>query len=136
MELLNQLGQTEFQLKHYQSIVNQVCAAFWTTDATLHVTGAFGSVAAEQRSRHGEFVGRHIGEIFEAAWGEDSPDFLPLVMQQKAADGQSVGFLWAIDGARFAVFIDPLREAGGKVVGTVGLAIDVTDRELSFRVDG
>lgn len=130
MELLNQLGQAEHQLRQYRAFLNDVCAACWTTDASLHLTSSFGAAAADQRRQHGAFEGRHISEFFEQAWGQDRPDFLPLVMQQKAADGHSVGFFWALEGARYMVFIDPVRDAAGKVVGTVGLAIDLTEREL------
>jgi transcriptional regulator with XRE-family HTH domain len=130
MELLNQLGQVEHQLNQYRVFVREVCAACWTTDATLHITGAFGPHAAEQRQRHGEVLGKHVGEFFESAWGEISADFLPLAMHQKAVDGNSVGFQWEIDGTRYLVFIDPIRDSAGKISGTVGLAIDVTFREL------
>jgi transcriptional regulator with XRE-family HTH domain len=130
MELLNQLGHAEHQLNQYQSFLDGACSACWTTDATLHITGSFGPIAMEQRSRHGDFRGRHIGEFFEAAWGEDSAAFLPLLMHQKSADGQSVGFCWDFEGSRYMVFIDPIRDHAGKVIGTIGLAIDLSEREL------
>ena len=72
MDLLEDLGRAEEQLKQYQSSIDHVFAACWLTDATLHITGALGPVAAEQRNRHGDFVGRHVSEFFELAWDEHS----------------------------------------------------------------
>ncbi len=128
MDLLEDLGRAEEQLKQYQASIDHVFAACWLTDATLHITGALGPVAAEQRNRHGDFVGRHVTEFFEQAWGEQSPDFTPLVMQQRAVDGESVSFSWALGGRRYMIYVDPIKDDVGKVVGTVGTAIDVTDR--------
>ena len=130
MDLLNQLGQAEHQLDQYRSFVQHVCAACWTTDATLHLTGSFGPVAAEQRNRHGDFQGRHVTEFFAAAWGVNSPNFQPLVMQEKAADGLSVSYVWELEGRRYMVFVDPIRDSAGRVTGTVGMAVDATDRQV------
>jgi len=130
MDLLNQLGQAEHQLDQYRSFVQDVCSACWTTDATLHLTGSFGPVAAEQRNRYGDFQGRHVTDFFAAAWGVTNSDFQPLVMQQKAADGVSVSYVWELDGRRYMVFVDPIRDSAGRVTGTVGMAVDVTDRQV------
>ena len=127
MELLNRLGELESELHQYRTFIREVCAACWTTDAALRLINVIGPPSAE--SARVNFCQRHISEYFERAWGEESADMTPLLMHQRAADGHSVSFHLEISATRYAVYVDPRRDAAGKVVGTVGAAIDITYRE-------
>jgi transcriptional regulator with XRE-family HTH domain len=130
MELLNRLGEVENELIQYQTFVRSVCAACWTTDAALHLTNLFGSLWTDRS--HLKFVGRHVSEFFGEAWGVSTADMLPLLIHQKAADGQSASFNLESNGARYAIYVDPRFNESGKAIGTVGAAIDISYREMAI----
>ncbi len=129
MDLLNQLGDAEVQLKQYHALLGSFHGTCWTTDTELCLTGSFGPLAAELCRRHGNRIGRPLSEFFELAWGQSSPGYVSLAMQKRAAEGASVSYCCEFGGSRLMVFADPLKDGTGNVVGTVGVAIDVTRRE-------
>ena len=55
------------------------------------------------------------------------PGAWPSSRHRLALRGESAGYEYEHDGRAFTVHVEPLRDAGGAIRGTVGIALDVTD---------
>ena len=112
-------------------ILEQMPAILWTTDAELHFTSAMGAA---------------LPRISGAADSDANPERdVLLYLEQEAQSINSRGS--ALDAARcalmgessryerlhgertFDVRIEPLRDAHNQIVGAIGLAVDVTERQ-------
>jgi len=129
MELLEELGETEHKLKQYEQLVRSLCEASWTTDAALQITGAWGRAAEQVRSRLGDLTGRRVRDFLDQAFGGGGPGSPLVAMHQRAAKGASVGATWEGQGRQFVICVDPARDQSGTIIGTVGLAVDMTHRQ-------
>jgi len=105
-------------------LTRQLPAFLWTTDADLRLTmfagGGFRRGDIDPRGR----VGLTIAEFF----GVDDPAFPPLAAHQSALDGEPAGYPLHRDGRDYEVRVEPLRDATGRIIGTLGLGVDVTER--------
>ena len=52
---------------------------------------------------------------------------MALDRHRLALRGESVGYEYEHEGRAFTVHVEPLRDAGGAIRGTVGIALDITD---------
>jgi PAS domain S-box-containing protein len=105
-------------------VLAQLPAIVWATDAELRFTASVGRGLAEIGLRAGEAVGRSIAEFF----GTDDPEFPPVAAHHRALEGEAIAFEQNWMGRRFETRVEPMRDPDGTIVGTVGVAIDVTDR--------
>ena len=121
------------QRNRFQQILSYVPAIVWTTDRELTITSSQGAglefLAPEQR----QIVGKTIEEYFR----QNSEPEGAVRSHQKALAGDSVSFEAEWLQRTFDVKIEPLRDGEQRVVGTIGVALDVTerrdmDREISF----
>ncbi len=106
-------------------LTRQLPAFLWTTDADLRLDsfagGAFRRGGIDPRGR----VGQTVAEFF----GTTDPAFPPLAAHRCALDGDPADYPLRRDGRDYAVRVEPLRNAAGAIVGTLGLGVDVTERE-------
>jgi PAS domain S-box-containing protein len=102
----------------------QLPAIAWSTDAELRFTAATGRGLEGVELRPGDLVGRTIVEFF----GTDDPDFAPIAAHRRALDGQGTAYEQNWMGRRFETRVEPLRDDTGAIVGTLAVAVDVTDR--------
>ncbi|MDP9411092.1 MAG: PAS domain S-box protein [Actinomycetota bacterium] len=70
----------------------------------------------------GEAVGRSVSEIHG-----DEPEILEDV--DRALAGEEFRAVRGIGSRRFEIWYSPLRTSGEEVIGVIGVAVDVTDRE-------
>jgi PAS domain S-box-containing protein len=105
-------------------LVDQIPAVAWSTDADLVFTSSAGGALEALRLHPGEVVGMSLAEYF----GTDDPAFPPIAAHRRALAGESVAFPFEWAGRCYETRVAPLRAVNGAVVGTVGLALDVTDR--------
>ena len=121
------------QRNRFQQILSYVPAIVWTTDRELTITSSQGAgleyLAPEQR----QMVGKTLEEYFR----EDADVESAIRSHQKALDGRTVSFEANWLQRIFEVKIEPLRDSEQQVVGTIGVALDVTERrklahEMSF----
>jgi PAS domain S-box-containing protein len=70
----------------------------------------------------GEVVGRSALEVYR-----DEPGVLADV--RRALGGEALANVAQVGGATFETWYAPSRDEGGRVVGAVGVALDVTERE-------
>jgi diguanylate cyclase len=104
-------------------MMEQMPAALWTTDCELTVTSSVGSALAGLGLKANELVGTRLTDYL----GTDDPEFLPMRAHLRALKGESVSYEYAWSGKSYQTHVEPLRQADGKVVGTIGVALDVTE---------
>lgn len=105
-------------------LTRQLPAFLWTTDADLRLTmfagGGFRRGDIDPRGR----VGLTVAQFF----GVDDPAFPPLAAHRRALGGEPAEYPLHRDGREYEVRVEPLRDAAGAIVGTLGLGVDVTER--------
>ncbi|MEO0009406.1 MAG: PAS domain S-box protein [candidate division WOR-3 bacterium] len=107
-------------------LLNQVPALIWTTDTKLICTSAIGSGVRGLSAQPGTLVGEKITTLLSI-----KPE-IELQLQRTLA-GESVQFEF-IHGEHFYLArVEPLRGLDGELLGTVGLAHDVTDYRIIER---
>ncbi len=121
--------ETRAQAERLRLIGAQAPGAVWTTDADLRCTyaggrdvGLLGSSVADELL--GQPLPRLLGarEPTDAAWDA----------HRLALRGESVVFEQTRDDRVFSCHLEPLREAGGRVTGVVGVASDVTSERRAL----
>jgi PAS domain S-box-containing protein len=107
----------------WRFIFSQIPGAVWATDRELRFTHIIGRLARD--SERGARVGRPISEVLA------DPDRGPVMAAHRSAlEGQSSSFRVRSRGRTYEMHLEPLRDESGRVSGTVGTGIDVTEREL------
>ncbi|MGA2482514.1 MAG: diguanylate cyclase [Candidatus Acidiferrales bacterium] len=107
-----------------QSVVEQMPIVLWTTDRGLRLTANWGAGSAAGL-RSGAAVGQTIRQFFHCRGSEEAP----IVHHQEALQGLSSRFEYEYFGRVFDFSLGPLRGAGGKIVGCIGVGLDVTERK-------
>src|SRR6266550_2801433 len=108
-------------LGQFARLVDQLPVVLWSTDQQLRITAIRGGGA-----RAGE-EGKTIEEAFE-----NPKHAAPAVAAHRAAlRGESVAYEIVLHGRAFSARVEPLVGPQGDVVGVVGFASDVTDRDDS-----
>ena len=100
--------------------IQQVPAVLWTTDEQLRFTSSLGAGL----SAFGLAPNQVVGMSMEQYLGAGSP---AIDSHGLALRGESGGYDYERDGRAFTVHVEPLRDAGGAIRGTVGIALDITD---------
>lgn len=121
------------QRNHFQQVLSHVPAIIWTTDRELTINSARGAGLQFLEPDQQPVVGQSLDEYFRGSFELDGVSRV----HQRALDGESVAFESKLLGRTFDVQIEPLREWEREVVGTIGIALDVTerrnlDREIDF----
>jgi signal transduction histidine kinase len=106
-------------------ILEQSPAIFWTTDTNLRFTTSLGSKLTKLNYKANHFVGMTLFEFFQT----NDPESLPIVSHEQALRGASIAFHLNWGGLSFDAHVEPLHDLRGRIVGTIGLAFDVTDRK-------
>ena len=127
MDLLNQLGEVEHEVSEYRSFERHFPGVAWSTDSSLHLMACVGPIAAEARGRVGDFVGQHLREFLDEAFGISEDVGIPLATHQMALDGSPTQRSWMFNGRRYLLLANPFRNAAGAIVGAMTLALDMTD---------
>lgn len=115
---LREMGQ------QLQSIVEQMPIVLWTTDRDLRVTANWGAGGAASW-QSGAAVGQAVQEYFESRGSLSTP----IAQHQTALQGLSSRFEYEHRGRVYDFSLGPLRGAGGKIIGCIGVGLDVTERK-------
>jgi len=110
-------------------MVEQLPAVLWTTDCDLTFTSSIGAALSGLDLTPNQVVGMTIYEYFQS----DDPDFLPIAMHRRAVAGESVQYETEWGGNIFRSYTEPLRDDEGRIIGCLGIALDVTDRRKAER---
>ncbi len=117
----------------FQEVLRHVPAIIWTTDRLLEIKSAQGAGLQLLNLDSQQIVGKTLEEYFRITGDAEGT----VRAHQRALDGESVAFETEWLGRMFAVKIDPLHELERSISGTIGVALDVTerrnlDREINF----
>ncbi|MFL6199429.1 MAG: diguanylate cyclase domain-containing protein, partial [Thermoanaerobaculia bacterium] len=108
-------------------VLEQIPALVWTTDRELRFTSALGAALTTLDLDSGRLAGRNLFEHY----GTRDLSFPPIRAHLQALSGEAVDFEQEVQGRCFHSRVEPLRESGERIVGTVCIAFDVTERKLA-----
>ena len=109
---------------HLRLLTEQMPAIVWSTDADLRFTSCLGAGLEGLDLRPREQTCRSLFEYFAT----DDAEFLPIAAHRRALMGEAVHFELTWSGRAFAAHVEPLRDAGGAVAGTIGVALDISEQ--------
>jgi PAS domain S-box-containing protein len=103
---------------------DQVPAAVWTTDRQLRFTSALGAGLTVLGLHPRQSIGLSLAEHFQT----EDPANVPAAAAERALHGESGNYEITRLGHTFHVHVEPLRDAEGEAAGTIGVALDITER--------
>lgn len=101
-------------------MVERLPAVAWTTDAKLDVVSMFGAGRTAPAAEGP--VGRHVTALL------GKPLTPGLTAHRSARAGSPATFDVTWSGHTFGARIEPLRAPSGEITGTIGVAVDLTER--------
>ncbi len=110
-------------------LLQQIPAILWTTDDQLRFTSSTGSGLASLKLTPNEVVGQTLYDFF----GSNEEQLPALQSSQRALQGESTVFEQEWMENSYQTYIEPLRDSDGTVIGTIGVALDVTARKETER---
>jgi PAS domain S-box-containing protein len=105
-------------------LLEQLPAIVWTTDSELRYTSASGAGMALIGRQPNELVGMSLHDYPP----RDENALGALAAHRRALQGERVtqDLEWA--GRTFQACVEPLRDAEGRIIGCMGVALDITQR--------
>ena len=119
-EAEKKLQESEARLR---VMLEQIPAVVWTTDLDLRFTSSLGAGLANLGLEAGEVVGVTLDDYL----GKDSGSIRVLEGHRKALQGELVAYEQTWEGQSFHSVVEPLRDDNQAIVGTLGVALDVTE---------
>ncbi|HEY2850264.1 MAG TPA: EAL domain-containing protein [Gemmatimonadaceae bacterium] len=110
------------------AIVDQIPAALWTTDRELRVTSRSGIGRASSNVLPERVAGVSLVEegLRQTVTAES------IAAHRRALEGEAVSYMIHSANRWYDSEVNPLRNDDGTIVGVLGMAIDVTDRERAL----
>jgi len=99
-----------------------VPTVFWSTDAELRITSVQGSGLALLQLHPDALRGIRLSEYFQ----RQDPDRRFIQAHRRALEGQSSTLEVVWGGRTFDARVEPLRSADGAILGTIGVARELT----------
>ncbi len=109
-------------------MLESVPVNLWSTDAQLNITSSQGAGLNLIGTSANDQVGMTLYEVLKTR----DPGFTPLAAHLRALQGELVRYETDWRGRSFETRVEPTRGADGRISGTVGIAIDVTDRKSLY----
>jgi PAS domain-containing protein len=103
-----------------RGLLDQVPAFLWTTDNLLRFTSALGRVLLLLGLGPNQIVGTSVSDFLEP----HDPDLQLMAAHRRALDGETVECEINWGEERLDARIAPLHDALGRVIGTVGVALE------------
>lgn len=109
-------------------MLESVPVNLWSTDPRLNITFSQGAGLNLIGTSGSDQVGMTLYEVLKSR----DPGFTPLAAHLRALQGELVRYEVEWRGRSFETRVEPLRSADGHISGTVGIAIDITDRKSLY----
>jgi len=103
-------------------LTSQLPAVLWTTDVDLNLTSVLGAGLKSLEIKTEDAVGRSVAEFFDQSGRE-----APLKASRRALNGASASFEIQLRSATFHAYVEPFLDLGRKIVGTIGVSLDITE---------
>jgi diguanylate cyclase (GGDEF)-like protein len=107
-------------------LIDRLPAIIWTTNRELRITSRGGLSFVPERGLQ-EYIGMSLEDYF----GPGNTAILCVPEYHQVLEGTPLEFDAHHRGRFFAIRAHPLRAGGSTIIGTVGVALDVTDRRAS-----
>ncbi|MEO7042425.1 MAG: EAL domain-containing protein [Gemmatimonadaceae bacterium] len=107
-------------------VMHQIPAVLWATDRNGLFTSALGAGLNAIGLEAEQLIGTHAREHFGSS-GDNESESSAI---STALRGDSAAFELAWAGRSFACSVEPLRTPSGEIAGTLGLAVDITERKI------
>jgi signal transduction histidine kinase/PAS domain-containing protein len=108
-----------------QLLVEQMPTVIWTTDKELRITSTLGAGLAALKPKSGQLVDRILFEYDQTG----DLNFNVYAIHSRALQGESVSYEIEWMGRAYQTYIEPLRNPDKTIVGTIGIALDITERK-------
>jgi PAS domain S-box-containing protein len=105
-------------------LLEQVPAVVWTTDADLCMTSIAGRDVAMLGMTADRVIGRSLADVTEEHAGLAGV----LAAHYRALEGQQASYDASVEERAYSGLVEPLHDESGRIVGCVGLGLDVTRR--------
>jgi diguanylate cyclase (GGDEF)-like protein/PAS domain S-box-containing protein len=112
---------------HLRLLVEQMPVMLWTTDRQLRITSNWGSGFQLSKIGSGKLVGKAMAELLHC----DDTGAGPVIRHWEALRGASSRFECKCAGRVLDVQVEPLRSFEGEIIGSMGVAVDITERKKS-----
>jgi PAS domain S-box-containing protein len=109
----------------HRLLIEQMPAVVWTTDADLRITSSAGAGLHVLNEAPNQHKGRLMSEVL----GTDDPSIPAMGAHLSALHGEPVSYEMVWGGRAWQSHIEPLRDAQGKIAGTIGCCLDVTGQQ-------
>jgi PAS domain S-box-containing protein len=106
-------------------VTEQLPAILWTTDRELRFSSAVGAGLAAMGIASEQVVGVRLEDFFAG----DSMVARNLAAHRAALEGRGTSTDARFGNRVFQCRIDPLRDGRGEITGTIGVALDITERK-------
>jgi len=106
-------------------MIENMPAVLWTTDKAFRFTSSIGAGLKALGLRKNETVGTSLFEYFRT----EDPEFAPIAAHRQALTGESITYEMEWQKRIFESHVQPLRSTEGEIIGVVGVALDITDRQ-------
>lgn len=116
--------------QRFRVLSEQLPALLWTTDCQLRFTSSRGRGLPSKQMTPDQVVGQTVATFF----GTKTPKAPLLTLHERALQGESQSAPFDSDGHWFHAHVEPLKNAVGEIVGTIGVAVDITS-EYKLRRD-
>ncbi|PAY18255.1 hypothetical protein CKO51_17330 [Rhodopirellula sp. SM50] len=104
-------------------LTEQMPTVLWTTDLQLRFTHSTGAGLKSMGQKPNQFIGHTLFEYFQT----DDESFGPIAIHFEALQGVSGSSEIEWSGRVFQVYVEPLRDPNGTIIGTIGLAQDISE---------
>jgi PAS domain S-box-containing protein len=111
--------------ERYRLVLTQMPAQLWTTDLALRFTSTQGLGFRTIGVEPNQLDGLAIQEYFNTS----DLSYPPIAAHGRALAGESLNYDVTICGRTFEAHVEPLRDSQQKIIGTLGVAFDITDRK-------
>ena len=105
-------------------ILDKMPAVLWTTDTNLVYTSSMGSGLDTLGMRASDLFGKSIFDYFHT----EDPEFPAISAHRRALAGETVTYEMEWEKLVYDCHVRPLRDSEGQLLGTIGVALDITDR--------
>jgi PAS domain S-box-containing protein len=103
----------------------QVPAVLWTTDTELKFTSSTGAGLKVLGLKTNQVVGMTMSEYIQS----DDPENVVVKAHRQALKGKITNYEFEWEGRVFDSHVKPLQNKEGSTIGTIGFALDVTERK-------
>jgi hypothetical protein len=125
----------EAQAAFLRVLSEQMETLLWTTDADLRVTSFIGGGRPSAGRRREDPIDQPVAELFQVR----DPGAIPIEAHRRALAGETVAFDMTWRNGKYEVYVEPLCDAAGRILGCLGVGLNVTavrdDRHLGLGDD-